>query len=82
MLDRLGQFVEDPNDDGHEDRVTVREVGVDGGGGDAYFPCDRAQRDGLDRARPLDQGDRPGDDVLGQPGPLATGIPLPLANRG
>ena len=68
LLDRLGQLVEDPDDDGHEDRVPVREVGVDRRGGDTGLPGDRAQRDRLRRAGPLDQGKRSRPDVLGQPG--------------
>jgi hypothetical protein len=81
LLDRLGQLVEDPGDDGHEDRVTVWEVSIDRWGGDADLPGDRAQRHSLARARPIDKSDRSGDNVFRQPSPLAAGVALPLSSR-
>ena len=82
LLDRLPQLIEDPHDDGHDDGVPVREMGVDRRGGDADLAGYRAQRNRLVRAGPLDQGECPRHDVFRQPGALAASVPLPPARAG
>ena len=72
------QLVEDPRDDGHHDGVAVGEVGVDRRSGDPDLTGDGAKRHRLVGSFPVDERERSGDDLLGQPRALATGVALPL----